>query len=370
MSLRIFLTSDLHIGMKFAEYPTAHAELVEERFQCLARMVAEAGARRCDLLVVAGDLFHRVSVSRRDVQRAAELIRDFSGTCVAVLPGNHDFYSSDDELWPRFREKAGDSVLFLDEQRPYPLLDHEVDACLYPGPCLSIHSATSAVGWVQGAQKDAAIRHHIGIAHGSLEGVSPDFKESYFPMKVSELLVSGVDAWLLGHTHVRFPERPTGQDKIFFPGTPAPDGFDCAHEGSAWLLEMGDDREVSAQPLTTGALRFVDRMVDVRGGEDLKTLEMEYAGVEARRTLLKLRLSGRVTREVLSEIGPLRARLAERLLSVELRTEDLREEITRAAIDAEYPAGSFPHSLLSHLAEAGEHEALRIAHELLEELLP
>ena len=370
MSLRVFLTSDLHLGMKFAQYPAAHAELEEERFLCLDRMVAEAGATRCDLLVIAGDLFHRVSMSKRDTERAAQAIRAFPGKCVAVLPGNHDHYSSDDELWRRFRDASGDSVLFLDQPRPYSLRAYEIDACVYPGPCLSIHSATSAVGWVRGAARDETVRHHIGIAHGSLEGVSPDFSESYFPMKIADLLSCGMDAWFLGHTHVRYPERPSRQDRIYYPGTPAPDGFDCTHSGTAWLIELGDNREISAQPLSTGAIRFIDRILEVNSAEDLAALEDASGGTEPKRTLLRLRLTGRVTREILSTIGPLRARMAERLMHLELHTEDLRETITREAIDSEYPVGSFPHSLLSQLAEEGEQEALQIAHELLQELLP
>jgi hypothetical protein len=357
--------------MKFAQYPAAHAALEEERFLCLERMVAEAGARRCDLLVIAGDLFHRVSMSKRDTERAARAIRAFPGKCVAVLPGNHDYYSSDDELWPRFREKCGDSVLFLDQQRPYPLGGYEIDACVYPGPCLSIHSATSAVGWVRGAARDETVRHHIGIAHGSLEGISPDFSENYFPMKIADLLSYGMDAWFLGHTHVRYPERPSRQDRIYYPGTPAPDGFDCTHAGSAWLIELGDNKDVSAMPLNTGGIRFIDRTLEVKDLDDLAALE-EACGPPGTpgTTLLRLRLTGRVTREILSRIGPLGARLAERLMHLDLHTEDLRETITREAIDREYPVGSFPHALLSQLAEEGEQEALQIAHELLQELLP
>jgi exonuclease SbcD len=408
MSLRVFLTADLHLGMKFAQYPAAHAALEEERFLCLERIVAEAATRRCDLLVIAGDLFHRVSMSKRDTERAAQALRAFPGKCVAVLPGNHDYYSSDDRLWPWFRDKSGDSILFLDQQRPYSLRGYEIDACMYPGPCLSIHSAASAVGWVRDAARDETFSHRIGIAHGSLEGVSPDFNESYFPMKAADLLSYGMDAWFLGHTHARYPERPSRQDRIYYPGTPAPDGFDCTHAGSAWLIELGDNKEVSAQPVSTGGIRFVDRTLEVKGGEDLAALEEAYGvlaervrpsgragtpalaygvlaervlpydgpdqsaeyGGAAKKTLLRLRLTGRVTREILSRIGPLRARMAERLMHLELRTEDLQEEITREAIDREYSVGSFPHSLLSQLAEEGEPEALRIAHELLQELLP
>jgi DNA repair protein SbcD/Mre11 len=365
MPVRLWLTSDLHIGMKFAEYPSAQATLVEERFLCLERMVTAATERRCDLFVVAGDLFHRVSMSKREVQRAAEALRAFGGRRVVVLPGNHDFLSTDDTLWPRFREAAGEAVLFLEEPRPYPLRADDIDACLYPGPCLSIHSSASAVAWVRGAERDASIRHHIGVAHGSLEGVSPDFTESYFPMKPSELLACDMDAWLLGHTHLRFPDRPSRGERIFFPGTPTPDGFDCAHGGTAWLLELGDDRSPSAEPVETGAVRFTDQGADIGGAEDLRKLEALSRGEAAGRTLMKLRLSGRVPRDVISAIGELRARMAGSFLHLDIRADELREEITRETIDREFPEGSFPHILLTRLQE--DPDALQMAYELLRE---
>ena len=365
MPVRLWLTADLHIGMKFAEYPAAQATLVEERFLCLERMVREATERRCDLFVVAGDLFHRVTMSRREVQRAAEILRGFGGRCVAVMPGNHDFLSTDDKLWPTFREASGDAALFLGEPRPYPLRDYDIDACLYPGPCLSIHSSTSAVTWVRGGARDSSVRHHIGVAHGSLEGVSPDFTESYFPMKSSELLACDMDAWLLGHTHLRFPDRPSRGDRVFLPGTPAPDGFDCTHAGTAWLLELGADRSVAAEPVQTGALRFAEESAVVSTAQDLEKLEERARAEESRRTLMRLRLSGRVPREVMAAIGELRARMAGSFLHLDLRADELREEITRETIDREFPESSFPHILLTRLLD--DPDALQTAYELLRE---
>ena len=108
MALSVFLTSDLHLGMKFAGYPEApQAALVEARFACLSRMVEEAGRRRCDLLVVAGDLFDRISVTRHDIQRAAETLRSFPGKLVAVLPGNHDYLGPGDSSGRRSVQRAG-----------------------------------------------------------------------------------------------------------------------------------------------------------------------------------------------------------------------------------------------------------------------
>jgi len=366
--MKIFLCSDFHLGMTFAGYPDGVREkLVEARFQSLERAVREAGERRSDLLVVAGDLFDRISASRRDVERAARCLAGFSGRLAAVLPGNHDFLAPDDRVWRAFRDASGGSVLVLDEPRPFPVSDYDLDACLYPGPCTAKHSARNAIGWVKDAPRPPGLSRSIGVAHGSLEGVSPDFAGDYHPMTRAELRDAGVDLWLLGHTHARYPETPGGGDRIFFPGTPEPDGFDCPHEGSAWALELGDDGGVSAQPVRTGAFRFVDTAAEVRTPVDLEAFERRFAGPEAKAVLLRARLSGRAPRDLFAEIEQARGRLAARLLHLDLRTDGLREEITAAAIDSEFVEGSFPHSLLRSLLEAGDLESLEIAHGLLGE---
>ncbi len=368
MTLSVFLTSDLHLGMKFAGYPEqAQAALVEARFTCLERMVEEAGRRRCDLLVVAGDLFDRVSAARRDIQRAATALRSFTGRLVAVLPGNHDYLGPGDPLWPAFRSACGDAILLLEEARAYPLGRYDVDACLYAAPCTSKHSASNAIQWVRDAPKDPSIAHHIGVAHGSLEGFSPDFTESYYPMTTAELLSAGVGAWLIGHTHLPFPATPGPRDRIFNSGTPEPDGFDCLHAGSAWHLELSAGQGVKATLVSTGSLRFVEEKIAVRGPADLEKLVQRYSAENARSILLRAELAGRVSREVLFDVGRIRQRLSETLLYSDLRTEGLSEEITPEAIDRDYPQGSFPHQLLSRLAEAGDTEALSLAQEMLEE---
>ncbi len=369
MALRVFLTSDLHLGMKFAGYPDApRAALAEARFTCLDRIVAAANDAHSDLLVIAGDLFETVNVARRDVTRAAQSLSGFHGRLSAILPGNHDFVAGDDELWRRFRDAAGDSVLLLDQPRPYPLVSYDLDACLYPGSCTAKHSAANAVGWVRASVRPPGVRHHVGVAHGSLEGFSPDMDGRYYPMRPQELLDTGVRVWLLGHTHVPFPQALGPRDTIFCAGTPEPDGFDCAHEGSGLALELGDAGSVTARTVRTGLLRFVDQSRTIRAAADLERLERDHAGSPAGSTLLRARLSGRVPRDVLSAVGPLRARMAAALLHLDLRAEELREEISEEAIDREYPPGSFPHELLTSLFHDDDQESLRIAHELLQEM--
>jgi 3',5'-cyclic AMP phosphodiesterase CpdA len=363
MSLRILLTSDIHLGMKFASLPDVQADLAEARFTCLRRLVTLANERERDLLVVAGDLFERISVPRRDVQKAAETLRDFQGKLAVVLPGNHDFLSPQDEIWSRFREACGDAVLVLDEGRPFPLAHFGIDACLYPGPCLSKHSPTNALGWIRGTRRDPEIRSHIGVAHGSLEGFSPDFNGDYYPMKTSELLDAGMDLWLLGHTHARYPLKPGSTDRIFYAGTPEPDGFDCAHEGFAWLLDIDADGALSADAVRTGAYRFLHEEAEIRGAMDLLRLEKKYS--DAHTILLKATLRGHLPPETYPEVEHARRRLARSLFHLDWDAEGMREEISKPTIDREFPEGSFPHRLLTALEASGDAESLELAYEIL-----
>jgi exonuclease SbcD len=367
MSLSIFLTSDLHLGMKFASLPDVQAELAEARFLSLQRLVETANGRRAELLIVAGDLFERIGMPKKDVRRAAAMFAEFQGLS-CVLPGNHDYLSPDDELWKRFKEVCGDRALVLEEPRPYPLTHFGVNACLYPGPCVSKHSKSNAVSWVKGAPRDPGIRHHLGVAHGSLEGFSPDFAGDYYPMKVSELLSTGLDLWLLGHTHVPYPNGPAPSNRIFFSGTPEPDGFDCAHDGFCRFLGLDDAGRVTDELIRTGSYRFLREEIEVRSLSDLAGAEKRWAGMpDASRLLLKASIRGRLPPQEYPEIERIRKNLARTLFRVELNSEGVRAEITRGTIDAEYPVGSFPHSLLVGLASSGDAEALEIAYELLEE---
>jgi len=50
MALKIFCTSDLHLGMKFANYPDHIREsLVEARFKTLESLVEKANSEKCNL---------------------------------------------------------------------------------------------------------------------------------------------------------------------------------------------------------------------------------------------------------------------------------------------------------------------------------
>jgi len=151
MTIKILHTADLHLGMKFARgyTPEVQERLVETRFDTLSSLIKIANKQDSDLLVIAGDLFHNPRVSRKDILRAADLLKRFEGRLILVLPGNHDYIQKgEDPLWPKFYEAVSENTVLLGEPKPYDLRRHDVDMIVYAAPCMSKHSSRNAIGWV------------------------------------------------------------------------------------------------------------------------------------------------------------------------------------------------------------------------------
>ncbi|TRZ51819.1 DNA repair exonuclease, partial [bacterium] len=196
MPLKILLTADVHLGLKFAGYPQVQKELAEARFETLRKTVTLANESQCDIFAVAGDLFDHLRLPDRDIILAAQIISQFQGRLAIVLPGNHDFIvPGESKVWPKFKSNAGDRVLLLEECKTYSLKHYDLDANMYAGPCDAKHSKVNHVGWLKDEPKDPSVKYHIGLAHGSLQGVSPDPDQSYYPMTEDELLKYGLDLW-------------------------------------------------------------------------------------------------------------------------------------------------------------------------------
>jgi len=371
MEIKILATADQHVGMRFADYAGAQQTLREARLGALERLVGIGNSEGCALLVVAGDLFDRLTVAAREVKRAAEILDSFQGE-TAVLPGNHDFLPAGGcELWDSFRQAAGPRTVLLERRRPYDLELGPLAVRLYPGPCDSKHSRGNAVSWVKAAR---GAEHpaegdplRVGVAHGSLEGLSPDRQGEYFPMKPGELAAAGLDFWVVGHTHTPWPAADGSEQVVLVPGTPEPDGFDCAHQGTAWLLQARAGQAPRRSLLATGTCRFLEQEIQISPPLDLRSLLGRYGDPGYARTLLRLRLRGRLGREQREQLAAELARLEGELFWFRGDDSQVLEEIGAEAIDREFSRGSFPHRLLHRLLEQDDLEALQEAYALIQE---
>ena len=128
--LKIFMTGDNHIGLKYAKYGEKSAFLAEKRISAFRDMVKKANEEECGLFVITGDLFENISgIAKRDIVSLLSILSEFNGT-VAVLPGNHDYYDEEAKIWKDFKAACDSchNILLLNEYRPYSLFagDDEV----------------------------------------------------------------------------------------------------------------------------------------------------------------------------------------------------------------------------------------------------
>lgn len=365
--MKIYHIADLHLGRTFRNLPEAQATLSEARYETLQKTIDSANELEADIFVIAGDLFDRTSIKVGDIQKAVKAINQFAGELVLVLPGNHDYITADSQLWDRFKKEAEEHVLVLDKKEPVELSVFEQEIIIYPAPCHAKHSAEHAIGWMDNIEKDPnAI--HIGVAHGSIEGVSPDFDQRYFPMNKNELESAGVDLWLMGHTHITWPEKPEKRDIIFNPGTPEPDGFSCTHEGRAFLHTINDQKTITTEIISTGTYRFKQLSEQLSTVKDIEDLVETFSKDSWNKSVVELEISGKLEEEAFEAWQNSRSKIRDSVLELRLDDSGVRRKVTNEQIQKEFSEGSFPEQLLSSFSEEDEEEELQMAYELIKEV--
>lgn len=76
--LRIFVTGDNHIGLKYASHEKSSI-LVASRMTAFEGMVNTANAEDCALFVITGDLFENTySIAKKDIKLLLDSIYFFS----------------------------------------------------------------------------------------------------------------------------------------------------------------------------------------------------------------------------------------------------------------------------------------------------
>lgn len=370
--LRIFVTGDNHIGLKYASHEQA-AILASSRIAAFEGMVKTANQENCALFAITGDLFENTySVSKRDIKTLLDALSCFNGT-VVVLPGNHDYYDKDVKVWQYFKDVIAsyDNIMLLTDYRPYEIDVNGEDVILYPALCTSLHSAPGQnnLGWIKETTIDNDGAYHIGIAHGAVEGETIDNEGQYFLMKRSELESIPVDAWLIGHTHVPFPRNLTetysATERIFNAGTHVQTDVSCNTEGLCFVVEISDSKSVRAKKVVSGNLRFYRKHISVTAGEMENIINRELADIAAN-SVVDIILTGAVTIEEYEQRHKVIEGALARFIEGTYNDYSLNKLISKALIESEFPETSFSAGLLNSLLE--EPKEAQLTYELLKSL--
>ncbi len=358
--IKIFVTGDNHIGKKYSRYEAIKNELTKSRFNTLDAMVKKAEQEGCSLFVVTGDLFDNVSsIKTSDVKQVVDILASFSGN-VLVLPGNHDYYTGEEKLWKDFEKclnNQANNVTILNEYRTYEFEIGDDTAVIYPAYCQSKHSKENNLGWIKESSiaVNSAGTYNIGIAHGAIEGITPDMKEEYFLMSESELNSIPVDAWFIGHTHIQYPtlkDNEVGEGyKIFNPGTHEQTDLHNNTEGVCFIVELDNSQGVSTtrvNKIVSGQVRYYDMKLVVKSESDKELyngIEKLVAGIDDN-SIVRINIEGSLKEEEYRDRGKIYEELLGRFMFYEIEDSELGEEITIEKIRAEYSELSFAAQLM------------------------
>mgnify|MGYP003190693781 FL=1 len=376
--IKIFVTGDNHFGKKYDRYPEIRDRLVDNRFVCFEKMVEKAEQEGCDIFAVTGDLFDNCSSIRKsDVERVVRILAGFAGR-VLVLPGNHDYYTGEEKVWKDFDDAlrtCDNNIIRLDRFEPYPIEIAEETVVIYPAFCRSKHSRENNLGWIKETSVPKNGQINIGMAHGAIEGVTPDMQKEYFLMTEPELQAIPMDVWLVGHTHIPYPgglseDEEIGGYRIFNAGTHAQTDLHNNTRGYGFIISVdkqGDKAQVSAKKYQSGTIFFYDIAVRVSSaeGDSLEALLQEKLDPLEAESVVRLTVTGSVLSEEYSRRQELYKKYCDRFLSWELQDDELHEEITLDRVREEFAESSFAAKLMEALQ--GDQTELQMAYELLQE---
>lgn len=221
--LRILHGADLHLDSPFAALPPEQAAARRKLQRQLPDRIAELCLEhRCDLLLLAGDVFDGRRVSPETMQA----LRDALGRCgarVFIAPGNHDPYTDDSPwavtVWPdnvHIFTEASDCVTLPD-------LDCRVwGGAFSEAECYEPLPPVQSKGLLE-----------IGVYHGD-----PTHPGPYRYLPEEQLRSCGLEYLALGHVHKPQLPRQVGKTWVGWPGVALGRGFDECGAHGVFLTEL------------------------------------------------------------------------------------------------------------------------------------
>ena len=243
--MKILHSADWHLDSPIQGRSPEQTRLLRQALlQIPGRIAALCRQERCDMVLLAGDLFDGVcsQESCRTVRAALEEM----GVPVFIAPGNHDFASGDS---PWLTESWPENVHIFTK----PVMEY----AQAPGLGCRVYGAgfvsMDCPGLLEGFRAEEACA--VGVLHGDPTQTS----SPYCPVTQAQVKASGLAYLALGHIHKGGSFR-AGNTLCAWPGCPVGRGYD--EQGDKGVLIVTVDEQVSTRFVPLEGLRFYDLELD------------------------------------------------------------------------------------------------------------
>lgn len=250
--MKILHTGDIHLDSPFAGLsPDAARQRRSELRAAFSDMISYARQQDVDLVLIAGDLFDKVYVTRDTI---ALLCREFASLLcpVVIAPGNHD-PADDKSIWNK-GIFPGNVFVFTSAALSHFSFD-ELDCCVYG---YAFESASLRTCPLEGKSVEDPTKLNILCAHG--DATSPI--STYGPLPAGVLEAFGADYCALGHFHN--PENATAA--LTVPGAycGCPEGRDFGETGIKGAVLVTLEKERGEAALDWKRIRFCRKVYEQR----------------------------------------------------------------------------------------------------------
>lgn len=184
--MKIIHTADIHLGASpDSEYNWSKGRK-EEIWDTFRSLIQKVGEEKADLLLIAGDLFHRQPL-KSELKEVNYLFSRIPHTQVVLMAGNHDYMKKDSY----YRNFAwSENVTFFGSQKLEKVYLKKIRTYVYG---LSYESREIRDACYDMCVPGEEPGFHILLAHGG--------DEKHIPIRFSKLASAGFDYVALGHIH-------------------------------------------------------------------------------------------------------------------------------------------------------------------------
>lgn len=192
--MRFIHTADVHLGA----VPEGRTERSEELWRTFEALVGYCGTQKVDLLLIAGDLFHK-SPALRELREVADLFCRIPQTKIVMIAGNHDYV---DETAAALHFVWPEHVTMLPAGKISSVYFEELNTEVYGYSYEKPHIKEAVFDELKPQHEE---RINLLLAHGNAYAKADD----YIPIDREKLAKARFDYVALGHIHKaeKFSER-------------------------------------------------------------------------------------------------------------------------------------------------------------------
>ncbi len=202
--MRFYHTADIHLGAApDASYPWGEQRR-EEIWKSFRRLIEQAEKEKIDLLLIAGDLFHRQPLLR-ELKEVNYLFSTLTYTKVVLIIGNHDYLKRESYYW---NFPWSENVICITAKTGEKITIPELNTSIYG---LSYHTREIRESLYDRWKAEEDGSFSILMAHGG--------DEKHIPINRQKLLSSGFDYIALGHIH---KPQILAENRMAYPGALEP----------------------------------------------------------------------------------------------------------------------------------------------------